>query len=599
MKAIYYARVSTGSQSNERQVADIKEYCRIERIELLDTKFEEIEHGTMKIRPVLTELEKFIDEHPNEFDFLIVSELSRLGRTSYILETIENLDLKKIGLISLKENITTLNPDKSINHSSKLIISILTSINGYELETTKFRSISGIRDSIKSGNAGGSSNYPLGYTKDENKKLIINEKEAETIKMIFRLYLEGNGTQKICNIINADETIITRTEQIKKDGLNKSEYKNRSIFVDGTIYSILKNPIYTGLRRRRTHYEDVIKNDEVVIKNGKKLQRPVYELLPFPKLKIIEHDEFKKVENLLHSNYNKADKHNKYSYLLEPQKIVCGCCLNKGIIRHYFPHKREDLNDNRYMCLSKRYKEPCDNVGINIDKLEYIIQQIILFMFEDKLIEKLDDKQMKKQIEVLSEEIIQLRKELEKSKKKEGDAFNDKLDYNISKEVFEKRFKIIKSEQEQIEYKINNKLETKYTLNETYTNMKDIKKLKNKFKGGNKIPKDVVNKIISKITLTKQDTYPDVFKNKQDKVLELKLLLGDVEYKFYISQREQIIWYCNKSNDGFNNGFDGFIMNKFLVNRDSNKLSGKYYKQYSESYNKNLFDFFTHDFEKE
>ena len=243
------------------------------------------------------------------------------------------------------------------------------------------------------------------------------------------------------------------------------------------------------------------------------------------------------------------------------------------------------------MCLSRRYKEECSNAGINIDKLEYIIQQIILFMFEDKLIEKLDDKQLKKQIDDLSTEIPLLRKELERTKKRESELIDMKLDGEISKDVFNTKLKVIKSEQEQILNKLNIKLETKFTLNETYNNMKDIKKLKLNFHKGNNIPKDVVNKIISNITITKQDTYPDIFKNKQDKVLELKILSGDKEYIFLISHRENIVFYCHK------NG--GFVMNKFFVNQKDKKLAGKYFQHHNESYNKKLYELFTTDFEKE
>lgn len=579
MKAIYYVRVSTGSQTVDRQIDDIKRYCILHEIELLDTDFQEIESGKMKVRPVLTEMEKYIDEHPNEIDFVIISELSRLGRTSKVLETIENLHSKKIGLISLHEKITTLDKNKLINHSSSLLIAILTSINGYELETTKYRSISGLEKSIRKGNAGGSSNYPYGYMKDENKKLIRNEKEVETIKLIFKLYLEGNGTQKISNILNADETILTRTEQLKNDGLNKSEYKFGGKWVDGTIYSILKNPIYSGWRRRRTHYDPIQKKDKVI-------QRPIYELLEFPYLKIIEPDEFQKVQNLLHSNYNKSNKHNVYEYLLDPKKIICGCCLrDRNIIRHYFPHKKEDKNDNRYMCLSRRKKEQCSNAGINIDKLEYIIQQIILFMFEDKLIEKLDNKQLKKQIDDLSTEIPLLRKVIEKIDNNVLNIVRKEIDGELDRPQYLKMLNEYKSQKEQVLNKLNNKLETKFTLNETYNNMKDIKKLKLNFHKGNKIPKDVVNKIISNITITKQDTYPELFKNKQDKVLELKILSGDKEYIFLISHRENIVFYCHK------NG--GFVMNKFFVNQKNIKLSGKYFQHYNESYNKKLFNFFT------
>ena len=122
MKGVSYFRVSTNQQDFERQVSDIKEYCEKENIELIK-EFSEIESGKVKERKALNEMMSFI-QSSNDLDFVVVSELSRLGRTSKVLETLETLNAKKIGLISLKENIKTLNADKSVNHSSSLILSI-------------------------------------------------------------------------------------------------------------------------------------------------------------------------------------------------------------------------------------------------------------------------------------------------------------------------------------------------------------------------------------------------------------------------------------------------------------------------------------------
>ena len=47
---------------------------------------------------------------------------------------------------------------------------------------------------------------PYGYEKDSNNKfhLVINEKEAEVVRRVFRLYLEGNGLTRIAQILTKD-----------------------------------------------------------------------------------------------------------------------------------------------------------------------------------------------------------------------------------------------------------------------------------------------------------------------------------------------------------------------------------------------------------
>ncbi len=116
MKAIAYYRVSTTFQDFNRQKEDIKVFCKKEGIKI-EEHFSEYESGLKRERPELELMMKYI-ETCSDIDYLIVSETSRLGRTSKVLETIDLIHKKKIGLISHKENLRTLNPDKSINPTS-------------------------------------------------------------------------------------------------------------------------------------------------------------------------------------------------------------------------------------------------------------------------------------------------------------------------------------------------------------------------------------------------------------------------------------------------------------------------------------------------
>ena len=43
----------------------------------------------------------------------------------------------------------------------------------------------------------------IGYTHDEDGKLIINEEEAPTVKLAFYMYLFGYSTQEIADTFNA------------------------------------------------------------------------------------------------------------------------------------------------------------------------------------------------------------------------------------------------------------------------------------------------------------------------------------------------------------------------------------------------------------
>lgn len=71
----------------------------------------------------------------------------------------------------------------------------------------------------------------LGYDKDENGRLVINEVEAKTVKLIFFLYLYGNTCQQIANIL---------TEYGRKTK------KGNTKWTAGTVLQVLQNERHCG-----------------------------------------------------------------------------------------------------------------------------------------------------------------------------------------------------------------------------------------------------------------------------------------------------------------------------------------------------------------
>jgi DNA invertase Pin-like site-specific DNA recombinase len=294
-----YVRVSTDIQDYNRQLDDISKFCRKNDFRVIET-FQEKESGKVKVRPELTKLLSYIDN--NKIDFIIISELSRLGRTNEVINTIELLNDKKICLISIKENIRTLNSDKTKNSTSGLLINVLSGISSFELDTMKYRIKSGLERKIREGNWTGGALVPFGYKK-VNKKLVIDEIESKIIIKIFDLYLNNNGVLKISRILN-DEKVKPR-----------KTYK----WSDGVILGIIKNSIYCGQRRRK-------ESTYTIIKHGKEVERLNYEILDQPELKIIEPETFQKVQQKLKDNDLRQGINRKHEYYLDNKKLICGCC---------------------------------------------------------------------------------------------------------------------------------------------------------------------------------------------------------------------------------------------------------------------------------
>ena len=117
------------------------------------------------------------------------------------MSVVEELTSRKIWVDSNKGRLITLNEDGTENKDAKFNLTILSGVASLERETIISRSISGMRKSVNDGNWLGGKFLPYGY-KREGKKLVVEEEESEVIKLIFHLYLQGNGTKRIANELN-------------------------------------------------------------------------------------------------------------------------------------------------------------------------------------------------------------------------------------------------------------------------------------------------------------------------------------------------------------------------------------------------------------
>jgi site-specific DNA recombinase len=548
MKAVSYYRVSTTEQDLERQKSDIKEFCSRHQLKLVE-EFEDKDSGFRLDRPDLLKMLRYLKEQEG-IDFLIVSETSRLGRTHQVLSIVEELDKLNICLWIVKDNIRTLDENKQPNNSARLTLNILSGISTFEVDILKYRIKSGIRESRLKGNAAGSLNIPYGYKKvvlDKKTKLLtIDEEEAEIIRTIFNLYLDGKdgisyGTTRISGYLN-DNKILTRLNKNLILGLSKTyNFKFNLNWVDGTIYSILKNRIYIGKRKHATNK----------LKNFKR--KFEYEEFDHPDLRIISDEVFFKVQEKLKSNYNKQDKGKIYNYLLDNKKITCGVCG-----KSYFPHKRKNNKDNTYKCLSTRIKDlKCGNYGINIDKLDRLIQSAILHEHEELLLSNLENNNFKEQINSFNTEISELDEKRKDVKNEEHKILKLYLKGSISDEIYEIEYTRIKSSVSRIDSQLNLLKEKLNDIEQAYKESIDIGKLRYNFQRKNEnLPKNIINKIITKITLTALELAPEQFKdvfeqvknfsnkysNTSDRIILVKIQSG-VTYLYYlISQRSKWIF---------------------------------------------------------
>jgi site-specific DNA recombinase len=184
-------------------------------------------------RPGLQRLLAHIKE--GRVNCVVVYKVDRLSRSLLdFSQLLEFFDKNNVVFVSVTQQFNT-------NTSmGRLTLNILLSFAQFEREIISERTKDKMGAARRRGQwLGGRT--PFGYNKDETtKKLTILSEEADIIKEIFELYLRGNSTREVANIIN-NSGIKTR-EYTAKSG--KKFGKNP--FTSNRISYILHNYTYLG-----------------------------------------------------------------------------------------------------------------------------------------------------------------------------------------------------------------------------------------------------------------------------------------------------------------------------------------------------------------
>jgi DNA invertase Pin-like site-specific DNA recombinase len=132
-------------------------------------------------------------------DLIIVKSISRFARnTQDCLKYSRKLKNLGIGIIFEKENINTLEA------SGELLFTILSSLAQDESRNISENCKWGIRSKFQEGKPHINTYKFMGYDKNEDGRLIINEEQAKIVKRIFKEFLEGYNPADIARRLNED-----------------------------------------------------------------------------------------------------------------------------------------------------------------------------------------------------------------------------------------------------------------------------------------------------------------------------------------------------------------------------------------------------------
>jgi len=351
-----YARVSTDTDDQLNSYkAQIDEFTKKikenDEWEFINMYADEGISGTsIKKRPEF--LRMIEDSRLGKIDLILTKSLSRFARNTVDTLTIVR-ELRSIGVEVFFEKENIYSSDTKVD----FMLTIFSSIAQEEARNISENVKWGFQKRFKEGKVHINTKRFLGYDKDEEGKIIINEVQAKTVKMIFDMYIAGSSLKDIGAFLTENE-IPNGREEI--------------FWTPATVSAILTNEKYCGdaiLQKRVTldylTHKSVKNNGHVPKYYIMNNHEPI---IPRKKFELVQSLKAKRGKKKSTSNYG-----NKYAL---SGMVYCGEC-GKVLNRHYFNYKKP--TQRIVLSCKNRYKDPhvCSNKPVDNDLLESAVIESI------------------------------------------------------------------------------------------------------------------------------------------------------------------------------------------------------------------------------
>ena len=295
-------------------------------------------------------------------DILIVKDFSRFSRrNSRGLVELEDLRDAGVRIISIGDGIDFPNDDDWLKIQFQFLI------NEMPVTDTSKK----VKSVIRRRQADGKwiCAAPYGYIVNKRQEFEIVPTEADVVRRIFQLYIDGWGYKKIANYLT-DEGISTprMAERERKEAAGEDYHREvKPVWAIVTVQGILDNDFYIGTLRQGKYTRKKI--------NGKDVKRDELEhiIIEHHHQAIIDYRTFATVRALRDkrstAHYRGVKKNdNVYSGFLE-----CGDCGSP-----MFAMSRTDLKD-AYRCgeYHRRGLKACTSHHIRVDKLDELLKAYV------------------------------------------------------------------------------------------------------------------------------------------------------------------------------------------------------------------------------
>ncbi|MBF0169429.1 MAG: recombinase family protein, partial [Alphaproteobacteria bacterium] len=349
-----YLRVSTVRQAEKDlsipdQRRQLEAYCRIKGWEVVQAFVEPGASATDDKRPVFQEMIEAACSQERPFDLILVHSFSRFFRDAFQLEFyIRRLARAKVTVASVTQ-------ETGDDPMSNMIRQIVALFDEYQSKENAKHTLRAMRENARQGYWNGS-RPPYGYRTVEaekrgdkiKKRLEIDPREAETVRMIFRLFLQGDGSGPM--------GIKAVADYLNRKGFSFREGRK---FSTGLVHRILTRSSYTG-----THYFNRIDFKSQGVK-------PETEWETFPVPVLVSQEEFDQVRGCLVERRP----------INTPPRIVNGPTLLAGLARCAMCGGSMTLRTGKsgkyryYTCsvCAHQGKTACQGQSVPMDQLDHLV----------------------------------------------------------------------------------------------------------------------------------------------------------------------------------------------------------------------------------
>ena len=344
--------------------------------------------GTNFLRPGIQNMLELVRD--SKINCIVVKDFSRFARDyielgSYLEQIFPFMGVR---FISVNDNYDSQNYQGSIADIDVNFKNLLYDLYSKDL-SQKVRSSLAVR---KEKGQYVSGNSPFGYEKDPEDRhgLVIAQDEAEVVRRIFSLTVEGYTSVEIAKLFNETGVKTPIEFKIEKGRTSREPKGERFLWSTSTICQILRNEIYIGNIVQKKYTRDFV--------GGKNHLNPREDwLITYNHHEpIVERHVFDKVQE--GRGLKRNPQYNPTHPLIG--KLVCGCCKKNLCYRRSL---------NPYFSCHNRYSNALDNCVNKVNAM--FMEQYVLLMMQDKLYAEGELEKIRREAIIRLESEIKERKE--------------------------------------------------------------------------------------------------------------------------------------------------------------------------------------------